>query len=147
MQLHLSYTPRMDTPCTAMVARRFARKVTAIYDDALAPFRLTIGQFGILSNLRRSEAASVTTLAERLASDASTCSRLIRPLAAAGLLIIDGDPDDRRAKAIRLTDAGRDRVRAAVAAWSAAQTTVADRLGPERSVELHRIINHAYAAL
>ncbi len=134
-------------PCTAMLTRRLARRMTAIYDEALGPFGLTIGQFGILASLRRSEAVTVATLAERLSSDASTCSRLIRPLAAAGLLAIDGDPADRRAKAIRLTDAGFDRVRAAHAAWQAAQTTVAERLGRDRIAALRHVLADTYAAL
>ena len=65
----------METPCTAMIARRFARRVTAIYDDALAVHRLTIGQFGILAHLRRSVPGGVGALAVRLSSDASTMHR------------------------------------------------------------------------
>ncbi len=137
----------MDTPCTAMLARRFARRVTAIYDEALAGHGLTIGQFGILANLRRREAITVAALAERLSSDASTCSRLLKPLAAAGLLTAERDAADGRAKAVRLTDAGRDRVRAAAPAWAAAQATVAARLGDERLTALRTVLDDAYPRL
>ncbi len=136
-----------DHPCTAMLARRFARRVTAIYDEALGAHGLTIGQFGILANLRRREPVGVAALAERLSSDASTLSRLLKPLAAANLISIERADDDGRAKAIRLTDAGRDRVRAAKVAWDAAQGTVADRLGPERASALRFILDDAYALL
>lgn len=134
-------------PCTAMIARRFARRVTALYDDALDAHGLTIGQFGILANLRRSEAIGVAALADRLSSDASTCSRLLKPLAAAGLLTIERDSADGRAKAIRLTDTGRARVVAAQPAWIAAQAKVVDRLGEERLAALRFIINDAYPRL
>ncbi len=134
-------------PCTAMVARRFARKVTQVYDEALAPHGLTIGQFGILGNLRRREPVGVAALAERLSSDASTLSRLLKPLAASGLLAIERDPNDGRGRAIRLTDAGRDRVIAARPAWAAAQASVADRLGSERVAALRFILNDAYPLL
>ncbi len=137
----------MDTPCHAMSARRFARRVTALYDAALAAHGLTIGQFGILAHLRRREAIGVAALAERLASDASTCSRLLKPLAAAGLLTIAPDPADRRARAIRLTEAGRDRVRAAYPAWQAAQATVATRLGEARLETLRLVLDDAYPRL
>lgn len=141
--------PRLtDTPpCTAMVARRFARKVTQVYDDALGDHGLTIGQFGILANLRRNEPVGVAALAERLSSDASTLSRLLKPLAAAKLISIERAADDGRAKAIRLTDAGRDRARAAKSAWLAAQDTIAARLGAERVAALRFILNDAYTLL
>ncbi len=137
----------MDTPCTAMVARRFARRVSAIYDAALGAHGLTVGQFGILANLRRREATGVAALAARLSSDASTCSRLLKPLAAAGLLTIAPDPADRRARAVRLTDAGAARVRAARPAWEAAQATVAERLGDARLVTLRTAVDDAYLRL
>jgi DNA-binding MarR family transcriptional regulator len=133
--------------CNAMVARRFARKVTQVYDDALGAHGLTIGQFGILGNLRRSTPIGVGALAERLSSDASTLSRLLKPLAAAGLISIERNADDGRAKAIRLTDAGRERVLAAKDAWTAAQGEIATRLGSERLAALRFILNDAYTLL
>jgi DNA-binding MarR family transcriptional regulator len=134
-------------PCTAMVARRFARKVTQVYDDALNDHGLTIGQFGILANLRRSEPVGVAALADRLSSDASTLSRLLKPLCTAGLISIERDASDGRAKAIRLTDAGHDRARAAKTAWVGAQQDIANRLGAERLAALRFILNDAYTLL
>lgn len=134
-------------PCNAMLTRRLARRVTAIYDEALVGHGLTVGQFGILGNLRRREPVGVAALADRLSSDASTLSRLLKPLAAAGLISVERDAADGRAKAIRLTDAGLDRARAAKAAWAAAQATVAERLGSERVAALRFILNDAYSLL
>ncbi len=134
-------------PCNAMLARRFARRVTAIYDDALEAHGLTIGQFGILANLRRSVPVGVAALAERLSSDPSTCSRLLKPLHAADLISVERDHSDGRAKAIRLTEAGYQRVRAARSAWIAAQAAVAARLGTERVAALRFIINDSYSRL
>jgi DNA-binding MarR family transcriptional regulator len=149
MQLHRSYTTVVTPadPCNAMLARRFARRVTAIYDEALAVHGLTIGQFGILGHLRRREPVGIAALAERLSSDASTLSRLLKPLAAAGLISVERDTADGRAKALRLTDAGLDRARAAKAAWLDAQAAVSERLGAERVAALRFILNDAYALL
>lgn len=130
-----------------MVARRFARRVTQVYDDALSDHGLTIGQFGILGNLRRSAPIGVAALAERVSSDASTLSRLLKPLCSAGLISIERDTSDGRAKAIRLTDAGHDRARAARTAWLAAQADIADRLGTGRLAALRFILNDAYTLL
>jgi DNA-binding MarR family transcriptional regulator len=133
--------------CTAAKVRRLARRVTQIYDDALAPHGVTIGQFGLLSSLSRSNGIGVGVLAERLAADASTVSRLLRPLEAAGLVVLDPDPADRRAKAIRITDAGAEKRRAARAGWETAQTQIADALGDGRHAALRFILDDAHSHL
>nr|WP_310522798.1 MarR family transcriptional regulator [Polymorphobacter sp.] len=124
-----------------------ARKVTQIYDDALSPYGLTIGQLGLLASLRRREGIGIGALADRLSADASTVSRLLRPLAAAGLLILDPDPADGRAKLVRLTDAGHERRRAAATGWSAAQDRVRETLGDGRLAALRFMLDDAHAHL
>ncbi|TRW17447.1 MarR family winged helix-turn-helix transcriptional regulator [Glacieibacterium frigidum] len=139
---------RPDAPtiddCIALKVRRLARKVTQIYDDALAPHGLTVGQLGILAGLRRSRGVGIAALAEQRSTDASTVSRLVRPLERAGLLSIEPDPEDRRAKLLRLTDAGAVRVRAAAPAWTAAQAQVGDLLGQSRLSALRFIVDDAF---
>lgn len=142
--------PVVATPgavCTAAKVRRLARRVTQIYDEALTPYGLTIGQFGLLSSLSRSNGVGVGVLAERLASDASTVSRLLRPLEAAGLIVVGPDPDDGRAKAIRLTDTGYEKRRAAVGGWTAAQAHVEAALGDGRLAALRFILDDAHSHL
>ncbi len=133
--------------CTAAKVRRLARRVTQLYDDALKPFGLTIGQFGLLSSLSRRNGVGVGVLAERLGSEASTVSRLLRPLEAAGLIAIGPDPHDGRAKAIRLTDAGYDTRRRAAAGWSAAQAEMETSLGNGRLAALRFTLDDAYSHL
>lgn len=133
--------------CTAAKVRRLARKVTQIYDEALAPHGLTVGQIGLLANLSRRKGIGVGALAERLSADASTVSRLLKPLAAAGYLDLDTDPDDGRAKLVRLTDAGHAQRAAAAQGWMAAQDRVRDRLGEGRLAALRFILDDAYAQL
>lgn len=133
--------------CTAAKVRRLARRVTQIYDDSLAPHGLTIGQYGVLVSLRRRDGVSVGVLAERLTADASTVSRLLKPLEAAGYLVLDPDPDDRRAKRIRLTEAGAGKRRAASEGWQAAQRRVSDALGQGRLATLHFIVDDAHSYL
>ena len=136
-----------SSDCTALRVRRLARRVTQLYDEALKPHGLTVGQFGILGNLRRSHGIGIAALADRLSSDASTLSRLIRPLAALQLLSIEPDPADARAKLLRLTDAGAERVRAAHPAWEAAQAQIRTRLGHERLNALRFMIEDAFHQL
>jgi DNA-binding MarR family transcriptional regulator len=58
----------------------------------------------------------LTALAERALLDASTVSRHVRGLEASGHLARTGDPDDRRASRIAVTDSGRALLRDALAA-------------------------------
>ena len=133
--------------CTALKVRKLARKVTQIYDDALAPHGLTVGQIGLLASLRRREGIPVGLLAERLSADASTVSRLLRPLEAAGFLVLEADPADRRARLVRLTDAGAAKRRAAATGWAAAQERVREALGDGRLATLRFILDDAHAHL
>lgn len=133
--------------CTAGKVRRLARRISQIYDEALAPHGLTVGQIGLLASLRRREGIGVGALAERLSADASTVSRLLKPLEAAGYLVLDPDPDDGRAKRVRLTDAGAEKRRAAAAGWSAAQDKVRQALGEGRLATLRFILDDAHSHL
>ncbi len=133
--------------CTALKVRRLARRITQIYDEALAPYGLTVGQIGVLASLRRREGIGVSVLAERLSADASTVSRLLKPLEAAGFLALEADPADGRAKLVRLTDAGADKRRSAVAGWQAAQTRVQAALGDGRLATLRFILDDAHSHL
>ena len=133
--------------CTAAKVRRLSRRVSQIYDEALAAHGLTIGQFGLLASLSRRNGVSIGALAARLAADASTVSRLVRPLAADGLLRIETDPRDGRGRLVWLTDAGHARRAAAHAGWIAAQNQVADRLGNGRLAALRFLLDEAHERL
>lgn len=133
--------------CTAAKVRRLSRRITQIYDAALAPHDLTIGQFGLLASLSRRTGLSITALAARLAADASTISRLVRPLADVGLLRIATDPDDRRGRLVWITDAGHARRTAAQAAWAQAQAHVARQLGDGRLAALRFLLDEAHDRL
>ncbi len=133
--------------CTAMKVRRLARRVTQMYDEALAPYGLTVGQIGLLMQLRRRQGIGISDLADRLSADASTISRLLRPLCTAGLILVEPDPDDGRAKCVRLTDTGADRRRTAVVGWELAQRRVAAALGSGRLAALHFSLDDAHSHL
>jgi DNA-binding MarR family transcriptional regulator len=133
--------------CTAMKVRKLARRVTQIYDEALAPYGLTVGQMGLLAALRRREGIAVGALAEQLSSDASTVSRLLKPLTFAGLVTLVTDPADGRARLVRLTDLGADKRRTAATGWEQAQERVREALGDGRLATLQFILDDAHSHL
>lgn len=133
--------------CTAAKVRRLSRQVSQIYDEALTGHGLTIGQFGLLACLSRRRGLGIGALADRMAADASTVSRLVKPLAADGLLRIEIDPGDRRGRLVWLTDAGHQRRAGAQAGWQAAQDVVEQRLGSGRLAALRFLLDESYDRL
>ena len=134
-------------PCTALMVRRLARRITQIYDEALTPYGLTVGQVSLLAALRRSRGIGIGALAGHLSADASTVSRLLRPLESAGLLVLEPDPEDRRGKHVRLTNAGFETRGRAIAGWRAAQDQVRASLGDGRLSALRFLLDDAHAHL
>jgi DNA-binding MarR family transcriptional regulator len=127
--------------------RQLSRRISQIYDEALASHDLTIGQFGLLACLSRRKGLGIGALAEQLGADASTASRLVRPLANAGLITIHTDAQDKRGRLVWLTDAGHQRRAAAQAGWQAAQDHVLTQLGPGRLAALQFLIDEAHVCL
>lgn len=153
MPIYLPDPPSNNLPpgpsglCTAAKVRRLSRQISQIYDEALGGHGLTIGQFGLLACLSRRRGLGIGALAERLAADASTVSRLVKPLANDGLLRIEIDLEDRRVRLVWLTDAGHLRRAAAQAGWQAAQDVVEQRLGGGRLAALRFLLDESYERL
>lgn len=142
-----SLPPGPATLCTAAKVRRLSRQVSQIYDDALCQHSLTIGQFGLLASLSRRRGIAIGALADRLSADASTVSRLVKPLAADGLILIQIDQSDRRGRLVWLTDAGYQRRGAAQQGWQTAQDAVEQRLGSGRLAALRFLLDETFDRL
>jgi len=107
--------------CFCFRARLAARRVTAFYEDALAPHGLNINQFSILATVSEMRDAPMNELAAALALDPSTLSRTMRPLENEGLIQTAPDGANRRLRRARLTRSGMDRLKRALPAWLSAQ--------------------------
>jgi DNA-binding MarR family transcriptional regulator len=129
-----SETPEV-TPCNCAAIRQAARRVTRLYDQALAPMGLRITQYPILSWLSAAGPMTVHVLAERLVLDRATLGHNLRPLEAAGLVTVAAG-DDRRSRVVTLTEAGRSKLREARPAWRKAQRTFEAAFGPDDSAAL-----------
>ena len=116
-----SATQAAGVLCNCQALRQAARRATAFYDAAMAPFGLRISQFAVLSRLGRDGPSSVQALAAELLLDRTTLGRNLRPLERDGLVASDGDPGDKRVRRLMLTEAGQARLMAALPAWRGAQ--------------------------
>ena len=117
------------TGCACLRLRKATRKVTAIYDAALAPAGLTCTQFSLLAYLHIQTDLSMAELAGRLAMDPTTLTRVLRPLEERGQVEILVSREDRRRRAVAVTALGRKTFAAAVPLWRQAQAELGTILG------------------
>jgi DNA-binding MarR family transcriptional regulator len=128
--------PEMASRCHCTVLRKASRRISQLYDVALAPSGLKTTQRAILAQIGRSEPATVGTLAEALVMDAGGLAHTLKPLVRDRLVAVGVDPQDRRNRLIRLTPAGRARLKQSDALWEAAQRSFEKGFGGAKSKAL-----------
>jgi DNA-binding MarR family transcriptional regulator len=133
-------TPPKPEFCNCLALRQAARHVTQFYDQFLAPAGLRTTQFSILAKLRWLGPLTINALAKELVMDRTTLGRNILPLEREGLIAIAKGISDRRSKELRLTEAGRAKLRQASAGWAEAQARFEAAFGRARSLKLRGIL-------
>ncbi len=113
--------------------RKGARAISRLYDAALAPVGMKVGQLAILRAIGRapSEGVALSRLAEALVMDSTSLYRALAPLGRLGWVEVIAQ-DKGRSKRVRLTDAGREVTARAAAHWESVQTKIVDDFGVER---------------
>lgn len=130
----------LPSQCLCINLRRAARGVSRYYDGALDGFGINVAQYSLLNNLLRLDQPSISSLAEAMGLDRSTLGRNVRVLETAGLVRLQ-EGDDQRNRLVLLTEAGHERLVAALPAWEAAQQRLIDRLGVEKRETLLALLN------
>ena len=131
--------------CNCLAVRQAARHITQFYDQCLAPSGLRTTQFSILAKLKRLGPVTINALAADLVMDRTTLGRNILPLQREGLIAVVKGMTDRRSKELTVTEAGAERLRAAVKGWVEAQSRFEAVFGADRTAELRALL-HAVSA-
>ena len=115
--------PVAPSACTATALRKASRRITQLYDEALAPSGLRSTQYAVLSELQRRgpQPPSLQALADALVMDRSALGHTLRPLERDGLVALRTDLDDARRRQIALTAEGLARFTEAKSLWAVAQ--------------------------
>lgn len=130
------------TTCACMNIRRASRVITQLYDEALQPSGLLVGQFTVLVVLALRGSATITGLAQDLVMDRTTLTRNLKPLEKRGLIqVVPGQ--DRRTRVIGLTEAGQAALNQALPLWDKIQSQVVEQLGSEQWQQLLGGLSHA----
>lgn len=127
---------RVGETCMGLHVRRAARRITRMYDDALLPVQLTIGQFSLMTILAGRESWGMQPLADMLGTDRTSLTATLKPLERRQLVASDGDPSDRRLRRLRLTSTGVAKLADAKPLWMAVNEQAVDLLGLDNSASI-----------
>jgi DNA-binding MarR family transcriptional regulator len=120
--------------CTAL--RKASRRISQLYDAALAPCGLKTTQRAILAQIGRSEPVTLSTLAQALVMDPGGLAHTLKPLERDNLVATSVDPADRRNRLIQLTAAGRAKLAESDALWEVAHRGFETAFGAMESAAL-----------
>jgi DNA-binding MarR family transcriptional regulator len=132
--------------CNCAALRQAARRVTRLYDEALAPMGLGVNQYSILARLGRVGPSTIQDLARLLVMDRSTLGHLLRPLAKRGLVRLRVSDQDGRSRVAALTPAGRGLVANGRPLWARAQRRFASAFGEKGSTQLRTVLKQVAMA-
>ncbi len=132
--------PAQPRGCSNLRARQLMRQLDQVYDTEMAKVGLKTTQYSLLSHIVKLEPVSPGALARAMKLQASTLTRNLQPLVAAGWVEL-GAGSDARSRSIQSTAAGREKRAQAQRRWKSAQLRVNEVLGVERVVALHALID------
>ena len=139
-------TPTGPKGCTNFKLRQLMRRVAHHYDAEMAAVGLKTTQYSLLSHVLKLGPIAPGALARAMTMDASTLTRNLKPLTAAGWVeLLPGA--DGRSRSVAITAAGRDKRDQAQRRWKAAQEALNEALGAARVAALHALVDESLALL
>ncbi|KAF1031164.1 MAG: hypothetical protein GAK37_00927 [Pseudomonas sp.] len=136
-----------ELACTNKALRRAARRLSQLYDDALAPTSLKSTQMALLAEINNyvsidQQGPTLQELAARLAILISALTHAVKPLVRDGIVELRADTLDKRTKHCVLTPKGLALYNEALVYWAQANNRVEQVLGPDSAVLLRNLADH-----
>lgn len=116
------------------------RRVAQHYDAEVGKTGLKGTQYSLLSYVFKLGPLRPGDLARAMKVDASTLTRNLKPLVAAGWLTLEAGSDGR-SRLVSITDSGREKRSEAQRRWRVAQEGINQILGVEQVLALHALID------
>ena len=122
--------------CNCSALRKAARRVSLLYDEALAPYGIKVTQRSILEHVAKAERPSVSELADAMAMDRSAMTRNLQPLEREGWIKLLVNKEDRRSRFVALTASGEAKLGETFHAWKRAQASFERVFGQTEAADL-----------
>ena len=132
--------------CTSFKVRQLMRRLSTHYDAEVSKSGLKTTQYSLLSHVLHLGPLRPVDLAQAMGIEASTLTRNLKPMVAAGWLT-QSDGPDARSRLIAITDEGRKKRTEAQRHWRTAQEKLNEMLGVERVIALHTLIDESMELL
>jgi DNA-binding MarR family transcriptional regulator len=129
--------------CLAVRVRTLNRAVSALYDDALRPHGLRIGQLNLLVAVARMGTARPGDLCRVLSMDKSTLSRDVEIMRRNGWLEVE-ESSDARTRPLRLSTQGHALLESSVPAWRQAQDKAEALIGADAKTALGQALERLW---
>ncbi|HEX2815170.1 MAG TPA: MarR family winged helix-turn-helix transcriptional regulator [Phenylobacterium sp.] len=130
----------MPRGCSSQKVRRLSRRISQHFDRIVASSGLKTTQYSLLSHVVQLGPIRPGELAQAMDLDASTLTRNLHPLAAAGWVVV-GPGENERSRMVSATDAGRVKRAEAQRTWKRAQLAFNERVGAEAVGRLHAAVD------
>ena len=131
-------------PCACANLRRAARAVTRLYNQALRPVGIEITQFTLLVALSLTDEITQGDLADLLALDSTTLTRVLSLVKKRRWVQIR-QGQDRRQRLVSLTTTGREKLRHSMPRWTQAQADLEKAVGRDAFAQLGGLLAHTAA--
>jgi DNA-binding MarR family transcriptional regulator len=141
-------TTRTEEPrgCTNLKLHQLGRRIARLYDADQRALGLKGTQYSLLSHVVKLAPVRPSDLARAMRLSPSTLTRTLAPLVAQGWLALEPG-EDGRSRSVLATATGRELLGAAQRGWKRSQLEVNRRLGAERVVRLHALLDECLALL
>ncbi len=126
--------------CNATALRKATRRISLLYDAALASSGLRSTQRSILMTIARMGRPTMGELAAALVLDRSALAHNLKPLERDGFVESIVDANDRRSRLAVLTDAGRRKLGETAPLWDDAQRRFETVFGADRARDLRQTL-------
>ena len=133
----------LPAACNCNQLRRAARRISRYYDLCLAGTGLRSTQYTLLGYLESEGPMTMAALAALLAMDRATVGHNLRPIEREGLVDIAVSEEDRRARRVSITTAGRQALRVAYPAWRRAQADFETAFGAGEAAKMRQLMVRA----
>jgi DNA-binding MarR family transcriptional regulator len=129
--------------CLIFRVRALSRTLTALYEEELRPLGLKASQMTVMTAIAASGEERLSTLADQIALEPSSLSRILDVMRRNGWVETVTDPDDERARLVRMTAAGNALYADACPLWRKAQTRARKLLGQEDAEVFAELANRS----